>query len=66
MNNFEFKNPTKIVFGKDQIQNVGKEIPQDAKVLMLYGGGSIKKKLLWATEKYWSLEVFLLIRNMLY
>lgn len=43
MKNFEFKNPTKILFGKDQIQNVAKEIPQDAKVLMLYGGGSIKK-----------------------
>lgn len=43
MKNFEFKNPTKILFGKDQIQNIAKEIPQDAKVLMLYGGGSIKK-----------------------
>lgn len=43
MKNFEFKNPTKILFGKDQIQKVAKEIPQDAKVLMLYGGGSIKK-----------------------
>jgi len=43
MNNFEFKNPTKILFGKDQIENIKKEIPKDAKVLMLYGGGSIKK-----------------------
>ncbi|WP_445733068.1 iron-containing alcohol dehydrogenase [Mariniflexile sp.] len=43
MNNFEFKNPTKILFGKSQIENIKSEIPKDAKVLMLYGGGSIKK-----------------------
>ena len=43
MNNFEFKNPTKIIFGKDTIDKLSKEIPEDAKVLMLYGGGSIKK-----------------------
>ncbi|REG86208.1 iron-containing alcohol dehydrogenase [Winogradskyella sediminis] len=43
MNNFEFKNPTKIIFGKDTISQLETEIPKDAKVLMLYGGGSIKK-----------------------
>ncbi|WP_069660095.1 iron-containing alcohol dehydrogenase [Arcticibacter eurypsychrophilus] len=43
MLNFEFKNPTKILFGKGQISNLAKEIPQNAKILMLYGGGSIKK-----------------------
>ncbi|MGB3606184.1 iron-containing alcohol dehydrogenase [Psychroserpens sp.] len=43
MNNFEFKNPTKIIFGKDTIKNLEQEIPKDAKVLLLYGGGSIKK-----------------------
>ncbi|OBQ52509.1 iron-containing alcohol dehydrogenase [Tamlana sp. s12] len=43
MNTFEFKNPTKIIFGKDTIKNIENEIPNDAKVLMLYGGGSIKK-----------------------
>ena len=42
MNNFEFKNPTKIIFGKGTIANLAKEIPAHAKVLMLYGGGSIK------------------------
>ncbi|HZK68005.1 MAG TPA: iron-containing alcohol dehydrogenase [Paludibacter sp.] len=42
MNNFEFKNPTKIIFGKDIIANLAKEIPANAKILMLYGGGSIK------------------------
>ena len=43
MNNFEFKNPTKIIFGKDTIEKLEKEIPKGAKVLVLYGGGSIKK-----------------------
>lgn len=43
MNNFEFKNPTKIIFGKDTIAKLESEIPADAKVLLLYGGGSIKK-----------------------
>ncbi len=43
MKNFEFKNPTKILFGKGQIEKIKSEIPKDAKVLMLYGGGSIKK-----------------------
>ncbi len=43
MRNFEFKNPTKIIFGKDQIKSIKSEIPAQAKVLMLYGGGSIKK-----------------------
>lgn len=43
MNNFEFKNPTKILFGKGQIAKIAQEIPANAKVLLLYGGGSIKK-----------------------
>lgn len=43
MLNFDYKNPTKIIFGKGQIEQLTKEIPTEAKVLMLYGGGSIKK-----------------------
>ena len=43
MLNFEFKNPTKIIFGKETISTLSKEIPANAKVLMLYGTGSIKK-----------------------
>lgn len=42
MLNFEFKNPTKILFGKGEIAKISNEIPQDTKVLMIYGGGSIK------------------------
>lgn len=43
MINFEYKNPTKILFGQGQIPKVALEIPQDAIVLMVYGGGSIKQ-----------------------
>ena len=43
MNNFDFKNPTKIIFGKETIKQLESEIPKDAKVLLLFGGGSIKK-----------------------
>jgi NADP-dependent alcohol dehydrogenase len=42
MLNFTFQNPTRIHFGDDQIKAVSKEIPLDAKVLVTYGGGSIK------------------------
>lgn len=42
MLNFEFKNPTKIHFGKGLIAKIAVEIPANAKVMMLYGGGSIK------------------------
>ncbi len=43
MYNFQFKNPTKILFGKGQIANLPKELSKDQKILLLYGGGSIKK-----------------------
>lgn len=43
MLNFSFHNPTSIHFGKGQIAKLDKEIPKDANVLIIYGGGSIKK-----------------------
>ncbi|WP_372644077.1 iron-containing alcohol dehydrogenase [Ancylomarina sp.] len=42
MNHFEYKNPTKIIFGQNKIAELAKEIPAKEKVLILYGGGSIK------------------------
>ena len=42
MLNFEFQNPVKIIFGKGEISKIKTQIPTDAKVLLLYGGGSIK------------------------
>ena len=43
MLNFTFKNQTEILFGKGQIKKVSDRLPDDARVLLLYGGGSIKK-----------------------
>ncbi len=42
-NNFVYQNPVKILFGKGQISQLGKQIPKDAKILLTYGGGSIFK-----------------------
>ena len=44
MNNFTFQNPTKLIFGKGQLKALKTEVPQYGKrVLVVYGGGSIKK-----------------------
>ncbi len=43
MYNFEFKNPVKIIFGKNTISKIASEIPQNASILLTYGGGSIMK-----------------------
>lgn len=43
MFNFTFYNPVKILFGKGQIANIAGEIPTSAKILVTYGGGSIKR-----------------------
>jgi len=43
MDNFSFANPVKILFGKGMISKINEEIPQNSKVLVTYGGGSIKK-----------------------
>jgi NADP-dependent alcohol dehydrogenase len=43
MYNFEYQNPVKIIFGKGEISKTGKNIPEGAKILLTYGGGSIFK-----------------------
>lgn len=44
MQNFAFQNPTKLIFGKDQIKMLRTEVPKYGdKVLLVYGGGSIKR-----------------------
>jgi len=42
MLNFNFYNPTKIVFGKDTISELTELIQKKEKIMLLYGGGSIK------------------------
>lgn len=43
MNNFEFYCPTRVVFGKATIAKLSNLIGRDKKVLVVYGGGSIKR-----------------------
>lgn len=44
MNNFAYKNPTKLIFGENSIEALTKEVPlYGKKVLLVYGGGSIKR-----------------------
>jgi len=40
---FSYKNPTQIEFGRGKISTLSTLIPQENKVLVVYGGGSIKK-----------------------
>ena len=43
MNNFEFQNPVKLIFGKGQIARLPEEIAPETRILLTYGGGSIMK-----------------------
>ena len=43
MLNFDYRNPTHIVFGKDRIAELDQLIPADARVMVTYGGGSVKR-----------------------
>ncbi len=42
MNNFVLHTPTRILFGQGQIAHLAAEIPADSKVLITFGGGSVK------------------------
>ena len=63
MNNFIYDIPVKVYFGENQLCNLGKELSKyGKKVLLTYGGGSIKKiglydEILNELEKY-GLELF--------
>lgn len=43
MNNFVFQNTTKLIFGKGQIARLSKELPRGKRILVTFGGGSVKK-----------------------
>lgn len=42
MNNFVFQNTTKLIFGKGQIAKLASELPKGKKILVTFGGGSVK------------------------
>ena len=66
MNNFTFQNPTKLIFGQDTICKLSKEIPQDKKIMITFGGGSVKSNGVYAqvaealkghnTVEFWGIE----------
>ncbi|WP_017379692.1 iron-containing alcohol dehydrogenase [Paenisporosarcina sp. TG-14] len=63
MNEFSFYNPVKLIFGKGQLEQIKQELPTyGKKVLIVYGGGSIKKNGLYdevmMTLNETDLEVF--------
>lgn len=43
MNNFQYYNPVRIVFGVGQIDALADLVPENARVLITYGGGSAKR-----------------------
>ncbi|MCM3440110.1 iron-containing alcohol dehydrogenase [Metabacillus halosaccharovorans] len=44
MENFTYYNPTKLIFGKGQVEQLEAEVPKYGRnVLLVYGGGSIKR-----------------------
>ncbi len=43
MFNFDFYNPTRIVFGKDRLVSLEQLVPANANILITFGGGSAKK-----------------------
>lgn len=61
MNNFSFQNPTKLIFGKNTISQISNEIPSGSKVMVTFGGGSVRKNGVYdqvkqALEKYDTVE----------
>lgn len=43
MQNFDYHNPTHIVFGENRLAELDQLVPTEARVMLLYGGGSVKK-----------------------
>ena len=43
MKNFIFQNPTKLVFGKGEIARLSELLPDDKKLMVTYGGGSVTR-----------------------
>ena len=43
MDNFIFQNPVKLIMGRGMIGRLSEEIPADKRVMITFGGGSVKK-----------------------
>lgn len=42
MKNFVFQNPTRLLFGKGMVSKLSGQIPADKRILITFGGGSVK------------------------
>ncbi len=66
MQPFVYQNPTKILFGRGKLSEIARHIPSDGRVLMVAGGGSIKRNGVYeqvreglrqvAVEEFWGVE----------
>ncbi len=43
MKNFKYHNPTQLIFGEGMIKELGKQIPIESRILIVFGGGSVKR-----------------------
>lgn len=43
MQNFEYFNPTRLIFGRGEIASLARHIPEGVRVLVTFGGGSVKR-----------------------
>lgn len=43
MENFSFQNPVKLIMGRGMIAQLAHEIPSDKRIMITFGGGSVKK-----------------------
>ena len=43
MLNFDYQNPTRIIFGQGSTSKLSRSVPPKARVLVLYGGGSVRR-----------------------
>lgn len=50
MNRFRFYNPTKILFGENEIEHLADELEEYSNILLVYGGGSIKGNGIYASS----------------
>ncbi len=66
MKNFKYYNPTRLIFGSGMIKELSRQIPASAKILLVFGGGSVKRNGVYdavmtelsaySTVEFWGIE----------
>jgi alcohol dehydrogenase YqhD (iron-dependent ADH family) len=60
MLNFNYRNPTHVVFGKDRMEELDQLVPANARVLITYGGGSVQRfGTLDKSKRPWAIALYL-------